>query len=523
MRKVREVLRLRFEKHLTYRDIAFSVGVAATTVGDLLNRAKASALSWPIAEDLDDAFLEQLLYSPKGRPQITEPDALNFEYIHQELRKKHVTLQLLWQEYKSAHPNGYQYSQFCSKYRDWNKSVDLVMRQAHAPGERVFVDYAGQTMKIYDAESGKVQCEAQIFIATWGASNYTYAEASYSQDKASWIRSHVNAFNFFGGVPELLIPDNLKSAVTATCRYDPDLNPVYYQMAIHYGCAIIPARKRKPRDKAKVESAVFLVERWILAALRNRRFFSLSELNREIRRLLEKLNHKPFQKLEGCRRSQFEKLDLPVLKALPEEPFQMREAKLARVHIDYHIEIDRHYYSVPYTLARKEVEVRYNDFVVEIYFNNKKIASHRRGHKIGAYTTTREHMPASHRHHASWTPERLTQWARQAGPATALVAEKILESKPHPEVGFKAVLGLISLAKKFGNERLEKASERVLAINSPTYKSVKSTLNSGLDQVRLEKNFPSTPMANHRNIRGREYYQQTLLKEQRDEHAESDR
>lgn len=510
MKKIRETLRLRYERKLAHRAIALSVGVSQSTISDCLRRAKAAGLSWPIDPELTDDFLEEALYQPKNastKRELRDPD---FSYIHNELRRAGVTLQLLWQEHMQTDPNGLQYSQFCNKYRKWRKSLNLVMRQQHRPGEKLFVDYAGQTVPIFDQENGSVMFQAQIFVAVMGASNFTYAEASRSQDKSSWIRSHVNAFKFFGGSPELVIPDNLRSGVSKACRYEPDINPTYYDMAKHYGTAIMPARVKKPKDKAKAEGGVLLAERWILASLRNFKFFSLFDLNCKIKELLTKLNDKPFQKLDGCRSSMFAELDKPKLEPLPKEPYRMTQGKVARVHIDYHVEIERHYYSVPYQHSRREVEVRYNDQIVEIYHNNRRIASHVRMYRLGGYTTLKEHMPSSHRAYAEWTPERLISWARNCGVATSRVAETILASKPHPEIGFKAVLGVISLGKKYGSKRLEMACQRVLAIGSPTYKSVKSTLKSGLDKRTLLPPPKPTSPVSHENIRGSEYYERFL-------------
>jgi transposase len=508
MRKIREVLRLRWELGMKQDDIAASCGVARSTVGDYLRRGELAKLTWPLAPALvDDAALEALLY-PKivqaGRA-VPQPD---WAYIHRELGRKGVTLQLLWQEYKEANTSGYQYSQFAALYATWRRGVELVFRNQHAPGERLFVDYAGQTVKIYDATGGATR-EAQIFVATWGASNYTYAEATWTQTKMDFIGAHVRAFAFFGVAPFILVPDNLKSGVDRPCRYDPDINQAYYAMAGYYGSAVIPARSRRPRDKAKVENGVLVVERWILAALRHRKFFSLDELNGEIRRLLRLLNDRRFRKMDGTRASVFAEIDRPSARPLPELPYEVREIKLARVHIDYHVELLRHFYSVPYQFVQKQVELHYTPGLVEIFHRGQRIASHARRHKAGAYSTVTEHMPESHRQYAKWTPERLINWAKdEAGPAAAKVASAIMLSKPHPQIGFKAVLGLMNLGRHYGSEKLEKACERALAIQSPSYQTVKSTLRCGLEARPL----PTAPvddsvLPDHENIRGAAYYQ----------------
>lgn len=395
MRKIREVLRLKFECGLTNRKIAKSVYIARSTVGDYIQRARDAGLPWPLPEDMDDAGLEQALFSQVFRVAKNQGLPLDFLYIHKELKRKGVTLMLLWQEYKSHTPQGYQYSQFCHLYRQWRDKLDPVMRQDHRAGEKLFVDYSGMTVPITDRNSGKPR-EAQIFIACMGASNYTYAEASLTQSLPDWIDAHVRALAFLGGVPELIIPDNLKSGVTKACRYEPDLNPTYLDMANHYQTAVIPARIRSPKDKAKAEVGVLIVERWILARLRNRQFFSITELNRAIAALLVELNNKPFQKLAGTRKSVFEAIDKPALKPLPVARYQFAQWKKARVNIDYHIEVDRHYYSVPYQLIKKEIDIRVTTNTVECFFKGRSVAVHAYSDRQGRHTTIKEHMPANH-------------------------------------------------------------------------------------------------------------------------------
>ncbi len=370
MRKIKDVLRLKWDRELSNRQIAAVCGVSRPTVSEYLRRTVEAGLSWPLPADLDEAHLEQLLFpQPPDLPAQARgiPD---WQHIRDELAGKNVTLFLLWQEYRQANPDGYQYSWFCEHYRAWRGKLDLVMRQDHRAGEKLFVDYAGQAVPVIDRTTGEIH-EAQVFVAVMGASNYTYAEATWSQTLPDWIGSHIRAFQYLNGVPELVVPDNLKSGVTKAHRYEPDLNPTYQDMAAHYGVAIVPTRARKPRDKAKVEGGVLIVERWILAALRHHQHFSLGQLNATIRELLEKLNSRPFRKLPGCRRDHFEQLDKPVLQPLPVEPYVYAEWKKARVHIDYHVAIDRHYYSVPYTLIKKEVEVRITHNTIECFYRGQ--------------------------------------------------------------------------------------------------------------------------------------------------------
>jgi transposase len=452
---------------------------------------------------LEDDRLEQLLF-PSSPSNPETPRALpDWLYIHRELRRKGVTLMLLWQEYKELQPNGYQYSQFCHRYRQWVGRIDPVMRQEHRAGERMFVDYAGMTMPVFDKASGKWR-EAQIFVAALGASNYTYTEATRTQSLPDWITAHCHAFAYFGGVTEVVVPDNTKTGVKHPCFYEPDINPTYLDMARHYGTAIIPARVRKPKDKAKVETAVQIVERWILAKLRNQTFFSLGQLNESIRTLLEKLNTKPFQKLPGTRKSLFETIDRPALKPLPQHPYRFAEWKKARVHIDYHIEVDRYYYSVPYSLIKKQLDVRITDTTIECFYRNKRVASHFRSDR--RYTTVKEHMPPSHQKWADWTPDRFIRWAGKVGPQTARLINMVLCARPHPQQGFRSALGILRLSNDYGDKRLEAACHRALNIGGVSYRSVASILKHSLDQKPLAPAADDPPTIIHNNIRGHKYY-----------------
>ena len=506
MRKIKEVLRLRFELGLGNRQIARSCSINHNTVGDYLRRAKAAGLEcWPLPTDLDDAALEARLFPPRASLPPTRP-APDWAAIHDELRgNKHVTLQLLWQEHKQANPDGHSYSRFCELYRQWSAKLDVVLRQEHRAGEKLFVDYAGPIVPIVDSTTGEVR-QAVIFVAVMGASNYTYAEASWNQTLPSWIGSHVRALEFFQGAPAIVVPDNLKSAVSRPCRYEPDLNPTYQEMAAHYGMAVIPARIRKPRDKAKVEGGVLIVERWILAALRHRQFFSLSALNDAIAELLERLNHRSFRKLEGCRATRFEKLDRPALRSLPVEPYVFSEWKTARVHIDYHIEIEKHYYSVPYSLLHRQVDVRYTGLTVEIFHRGQRVASHRRSDQAGQHTTLAEHRPPSHQRYLEWTPQSLLHWAATIGPFSAQLVEHILNKRSHPEQGFRSCLGILRFAATYDPQRLEAAARRAVERNACSYQSVKSILQTGLDrQPELPPPAERLPLF-HSNVRGTDYF-----------------
>jgi transposase len=463
-------------------------------VSEYVRRARAAGIGWPLPEGMHEVELDRRLFPPLPSPARAPRPEPDWSEVHRELKRKGVTLSLLWEEYKAGCPEGYRYSWFCETYREWAGRLDLVMRQTHRAGEKLFVDYAGPTVEVIDRKTGEVR-EAQIFVCVLGASNYTYAEATWTQQLPDWIGSHVRAFRFFGGVPEILVPDNLTSGVTRPHRYEPLPNATYRDMAAHFGCAIIPARVRRPRDKAKVEAGVLLVERWILARLRHRKFFSLIELNVAIAEALEALNARPFKKLEGSRRSLFEALDRPALKSLPTSPYEFGEWSTARVHIDYHVEVERHYYSVPYQLFGQKLDVWCTARVVEMYGKGVRVASHVRTEKKGGFTTLKEHMPPSHRAHAEWTPERLVGWARKTGESTAGMAAVILESRAHPQQGFRSCLGLISLGKKHGADRLEAACRRALEIGASSYRSVESILKNGLERrdLALRANVAETP------------------------------
>jgi transposase len=506
MRKTKEVFRLKFDCHLSNRKIAESCLIARSTVAEYLFRFQQATLSWPLPEAMDDARLEELLFPATPLTSDIERPLPDWLYIHNELRRKGVTLALLWQEYKAQHPAGYQYSQFCYRYRQWAKKIDPVMRQEHRAGEKLFVDYAGMTVPVYDRQKAETR-EVQIFVAVLGASNYCFAEATWTQSLPDWIASHTRAFGYFGGVPQIVVPDNLKTGITKACFYEPDINPTYMDMANHYGTVVIPTRVRKPKDKAKVETGVQIVERWILARLRDRQFFGLHQLNQAITILLTELNQKPFQKLPGSRRSLFEDLDRPALKPLPACSYQYAEWKKARVNIDYHIEVERHYYSVPHQLITKQLDVRITTATIECFYKNKRVASHIRSFRQGHHTTVKEHMPKSHQKWAEWTPQRFIRWAEKIGPQTAQLIEAVLSSRSVPQQGFRSCLGVLRLAKSYGDQRLEAACKRAVAIGGASYRSVASILKHNLDQKPLSNEAATVNPIRHINIRGSHYYQ----------------
>jgi transposase len=505
MRKIKEVLRLKWLNQLSDRKIAQSCNISRPAVVNYIERAEQAGLSWPLPDTLTDVELERLLYpaqKPRSAADLVWPD---WSLIRQELQKKNVTLFLLWQEYREHHPKGYQYSWFCDQYRSWLGQRDLSMRQTHRAGEKLFVDYAGQTMPVIDPGTGEIR-SAQIFVAVLGASNYSYAEATWTQSLADWIGSHQRAFSFFGGLPELVIPDNLRSGVTKANRYEPDLNPTYLDMATHYGVAIVPTRVRKPKDKAKAEVGVQIVERWILASLRNHTFFSLAELNQTIQQLLVKLNQRPFKKLPGSRLEHFQNLEQPALKPLPATPYVYAEWKVVRVHIDYHVDIEGHYYSVPYPWVKQQLDARITAYTVELFHKGQRLASHARSWLKGRHTTVNAHRPESHRQYGDWSPERFMRWADKIGTATGQVIRTVLQERRHPEQGYRSCLGILRLAKAYSDARLEAACTRALLLGTYRYKSIESILKHGLDCQSVAVVEESTLPQQHENIRGSEYF-----------------
>lgn len=527
MQKFKEVIRLK-SAGLSLRPIATAVRLSLGAVAKYAKAAEAAGLTWPLPVDCSDEVLAQALSKPPAAtttatatatanaaaitaaapvaPKIVAPD---FAAIHQELKRKGVTLQLLWQEYREGNEGlrTYAYSQFCERYRRFAKTLKRSMRQTHYAGEKLFVDYAGQTVPITDALTGEI-VPAQIFVAVLGCSNYTYAEATLSQQLPDWLASHVRTFAFMGGTPAVVVPDNLKSGVDKACRYEPEINKSYEELAAHYGVAVIPARPYHPKDKAKAEVAVQIVERWILAVLRRRTFFSLAELNDAISALLTQLNTKPFKKLPGSRLSAFETLDQPALRALPAQGYEYAQWKKARANIDYHVEYEGHYYSVPHTLVGQVVDLRVTARTVECLHNNQRVASHVHSLRRGTHTTVDEHMPKSHQAHMQWTPGKLLNWAIGIGPATKDIVQHQLTNKPHPEMGYRSCLGLLSLARKYGNDRLEAACRRAVAIGSLTRKSVLSILEARLDQLPHADapGCSASLFPDHANVRGPKYF-----------------
>ncbi|MBM3126789.1 MAG: IS21 family transposase [Chloroflexi bacterium] len=499
MRKIQEVLRLKWASQLSNRAIARSCSISHSTVKEYLQRAESAGLRWPLPEPLTEDELFKQLFPERLAPNPTPKALPDWTQVHAELRKQNVTLKLLWTEYKEAYPDGFQYSQYCERYRQWAATLNPPMRLVHKAGEKLFVDYAGDTVPLVDPQTGEIT-QAQIFVAVLGASSYTYAEAQPSQELEHWIGGHVRALTFMDGVPLVVVPDNLKSGVKHPSRYEPDLNPTYQELARHYGFAVIPARVRRPRDKAKVEVGVQVVERWILARLRHQTFFSLTSLNQAIRQLLNELNCRPMGHLQKSRQELFDAVDRPALHLLPATPYEFARLKTCRVNIDYHVEYNKHYYSVPFTLIHAEVTLRATERTVEILHKNRAMATHPRSDAPGRYTTLSAHMPVRHQKVLEWSPERFVRWAEDIGPATTQMIQAVLAGRLHPEQAYRSCLGILSLAGRFDKPSLENACQQGLAAHLRSYREIK-----GLLETQCADSVEGLPA--HDNIRGKQYYQ----------------
>jgi transposase len=503
VRKIREVLRLKWACGLSNRAVAASCRISSSSVSEYVSRAKAAGLSWPLPDDLDEAALMAKLFPEPQRPTDGAIPVPDWSVVHGELKRKGVTRQLLWQEYREAHPDGYGYSQFCEHYRRWRAQLHPTMRQTHAAGTAM-VDYAGLTVPVVDPETGELR-EAQIFVHCLAVSHYIYAEAQWSQDLPNWIGGHTRAHQDLRGVPPLTVNDNLKAGVTHPCRYEPDLNKTYHDFAVHCGTAVVPARVAKPRDKAPAETAVQIVERDVLAPLRDRDFIGLAELNRAIAERLHLVNHRPLRHVEQSRHQLLETIDRPALLPLPEQPFELADWKPAKVAIDYHVEFDHHFYSVPHPLIGQPVDIRATATVVEVFAAGRRVASHRRSYQRGRHTTDPAHMPEGHRAYAEWTPERFQTWAARIGAETSQVVRGLLDGRAHPQQAFRSCLGVLRLADRYSPERLEAACRQALTLGAVRYKSIKLILDAGLDLPPSET-VPADPRPAHANVRGADYF-----------------
>jgi transposase len=504
MRQLRDVLRLKYDTKLPQRAIARACGVGLGTVTTYLQRATTAGLTWPLPDDLDDAALEARLFR---RPTLaTDRVVPTWTDLHQELKKPGVTLMLLWQEYRAAHPGGYAYSQFCERYRQWRRKLRPSMRQVHRAGEKLFVDFSGTRPHLVDPQTGE-EIAVELFVGVLGASALIYAEATRGQDLTSWVSAHVRMLDYFQGTTAVWVPDNLKSGVTSAHRYEPEINRTYLDLAQHYGAVVIPTRVARPKDKPKVEVSIQITQRWVLAALRHQTFFTLADLNAAIRGRIDAINDRPMKIVGVSRRTLFEQIDRPALRPLPPTRYELAEWKAGRVNIDYHVEVDHNFYSVPYQLVHEHVESRFTASTIEVFFKGRRVAAHARLTGRGRYATRAEHMPHAHRAHAEWTPSRLIAWAEQTGPATGRLVAGILERRPHPEQGYRACLGLMRLGREHGADRLEAACQRAERLRSYRFRTVEHILQHQQDRLPLEEP-PARPALTHENVRGATYYEE---------------
>lgn len=506
MRKLRDILRLKYDTQLPLRAIAQACGLGLGTVSTYLQRATAAGLTWPLPDDLDDAALEARLFTRPTVSPASDRALPDWVVLHQELKKPGVTLTLLWQEYRTRHPHGYAYSQFCERYRQWARRLKPSMRQVHRAGEKLFVDFSGKRPHLIDPTTGE-EIAVELFVGVLGASGLIYAEATRGQDLRSWIAAHVRMLEYFHGSAAIWVPDQLKSGVTTASRYEPEINRTYADLACHYGAVVIPARPATPTDKPLVEVSVQIAQRWVLAVLRHQTFFTLADLNAAIRDRIDALNDRPMKGVGSSRRTLFDQIDRPALKSLPPARYELAEWKVARVNIDYHVEIDHNFYSVPYQLVHERVDARFTASTVEVFFKHRPVAAHARVTGRGRYTTVVEHMPRAHRAHAEWTPSRLIAWAEQTGPATGRLVAGILQRRPHPEQGYRACLGLMRLGREHGTDRLEAACQRAEHLRSYRFRTVEHILKHQQDRLPLDAP-PARPALTHENLRGATYYEE---------------
>ncbi|KAB1108635.1 IS21 family transposase [Neorhizobium galegae] len=502
MRQLRQMLRLA-GSGTSSREIAVVLGIARSTVQDNLQRAAAVGLSWPLPGELTDDALEHKLFSrngvKRGTRRRTEP---NWADLAVELKKPGVTLLILWEEYRGSHPDGYGYSRFCELFRGFEQRLSPTMRQEHAAGDKVFVDYSGKKIPIVDRKTGEIR-EAEIFVAVLGASSFTYAEATWTQTLPDWIGSHVRMFRFFAGVPRLIVPDNLKSGVSRASFYDPEINRSYGMMASHYGVGVLPARPRKPRDKSKVENGVRFAQSCILGRLRNQTFFSLAEANAAISQALDRINDHVMRRLGVSRRQLFESVERAALASLPSEDYEFAEWRLVRVSTDYHVEFKTFLYSVPHSLIRQQVDLRATARTIEIFHRGKRIAVHQRRYGGPRHGTDPDHMPSSHRRYAEWTPDRFRRWAASIGPQTEGLVIAILASRPHPEQGFRTCLGVLRLFRDIERSRAEAVSARAIEIGGLNCKSIASLI---ANHKAARHSTEPTAIVDHANLRGPDYF-----------------
>ena len=500
IRMIKDILRLKYQGGLSHERIARSLSISKGVVAKYLGLAGAAGLDWQATAELDEASLERrLLGRSAAEDRLVETD---FASVHIELRRKGVTLMLLWQEYRAANVGRrtWAYTQFCEHYKTFAKTLKRSMRQHRRAGEKLFIDYAGPTLALTDGT------RAQVFVAAMGASSYTFACATVDQSMRSWLGALARALSFYGGCPQLIVPDNPRSLVSEACRYEPKLNATVREFARHYDVSFLPARPYSPKDKATAESSVQVVTRWILARLRHTALADVHAADAAIAALLPSLNDRKFQKLDGSRSSLFASLDAPALSSLPPQRWQWVTFKTVKAHIDYHVEVDAHRYSVPHSLVGLELEARITDALVEVLHRGQRVACHARSARRGGFTTLDEHMPAAHRAHKQWTPERLIHWGGEIGPGTGAFVTQLLQRLRHPEHGYRSCLGLLSLTKRYGPARVEAACALALELGAGQYRHVRDILNNGRDLIKRAPAEPEWVAPEHDNLRGAASY-----------------
>jgi transposase len=513
MQKIRDIIRLRLTTEMSERQIGRALKVSRTVVAKTMAQFRSSGLEAEAIANMSDSALEQAMWRKDRVIDTARYRKLEerFPTMVLELKKRGMTLEWLWKEYVEEHPDGYRYSQFCLYFQRWSAAGELWMHQEHKVGECMYADWAGEPLVVVNATTG-ADWPVQIYVGILGASGLTWVQANEDQKQQCWIRSNEGALRYFGGHTDALVPDNLKTGVLKADRYEPEINPVFDEFACYYGMVIFPARARRPRDKALVENAVKLVYQRIYTALRGRGFHSLAEVNEAIRELVEQHNNRPLQRLGISRRELFERTERCALKPLPPEPFPLQDIQMATVGVNYHVELreDRHYYSVPHYLRTRhpttEVKIVYDERIVSVYHQNVRVAQHLRDRSPNGYTTLPEHMPPAHRHQAEWSAERLLGWAKQVGAETEEVITKVLQSRTYAPQAFRVCLGILSLSKRHGSLRLNRACRRALSFGVHSLATIRNILAQGLEQDSQPELGLVAPVLDHENLRGAGYF-----------------
>ncbi len=506
MKKIKEILKLRFITDISYRQISRAVDIPSSTVSDYCKRFEITKYTIEEFVKIDEDTIYQLLFPEKKLPSKYKDRPLpDVEYIHKEIAKKGVTFELLWMEYKEQNPDGYGCSQFKEHYYKFKNKINPTMRQTYIPGDQMFVDYSGLTVPVVDNKTGEIS-KAQIFVSVLGGSGCVFVHATPSQKQEYFIKSHILAFEFYEGVPKIMVPDNLKSAIISNNKKGIVVNESYGELCRHYNCAIEPARPKKPQDKGIVEQAVQGIQRWILAIFRNRTFFSVDEINQAINPLLDQYNNKVIKFIGKSRYELFED-EKPYLQPLPANRHIYKEIKVASVDISYHVQLLKCFYSVPFKYLKEKVEIKYSTTLIEIYYKSKLIATHPRLHRVNDRSTLTEHMPKNHEYqNEKMNPGRLINWAATIGNNAKLFVQNRIDKADYPTHAYKSIIAVLSKAKMYGNMELDLALAYATTINATSVKSIESILSKRL-YMQAVNNTTNPVLNNHKNIRGKDYYQ----------------